>query len=101
PVVPLPNPTGLYVGVVSVSNPISSRAAGVVPIGRPVWHTRLYVLDGELRPAPVCVPGEVYLAGVQLWRVFLGRPCLTAGVFVAVPHGGPCARMYRTGDLVR
>ncbi|HEY4590906.1 MAG TPA: amino acid adenylation domain-containing protein, partial [Thermoanaerobaculia bacterium] len=70
-------------------------------IGRPLTGEQAYVLDGEMRPVPVGVPGALYLGGEGVTRGYLHRPDLTAERYVPNPYGAAGSRLYTVGDLVR
>jgi acyl-coenzyme A synthetase/AMP-(fatty) acid ligase len=94
-------PTECAVDVSWWACPPSAAAPAVVPIGRPIANTRLYVLDADLREQPIGVAGELHIGGVQVGLGYHNRPDLTAERFVRDPFGGSDDRLYRTGDLAR
>ncbi|MBT9588633.1 amino acid adenylation domain-containing protein [bacterium] len=80
------------------------RWPSVAPIGRAVANTQIHILDRQLQPVPIGIPGELCVAGVALANGYLNDPELTRQKFLANPFERPQAawdRLYRTGDLAR
>ncbi|WP_281688857.1 non-ribosomal peptide synthetase [Pseudonocardia thermophila] len=94
-------PTETAVEIVGYDVAALPADAATTPIGRPIGHSTVRVLDPWLRPTAPGVPGELYLGGVQLADGYVGRAALTAERFVADPYGIAGERLYRTGDVVR
>ncbi|MFZ2527904.1 MAG: amino acid adenylation domain-containing protein, partial [Rhodococcus sp. (in: high G+C Gram-positive bacteria)] len=110
--------TTVHVSFLALTAQMAGLSASV--IGRALPGLRVYVLDERLRPVPVGVQGQMYVAGAQLSRGYLGQPALTSSRFVADPFAGVSGAtgdvtggasgatgdvtggvMYRTGDLAR
>jgi amino acid adenylation domain-containing protein len=70
-----------------------------ISIGKAIANTQVYILDANLQPVPVGVPGELYIGGVGLARGYLNRTELTQEKFIHNPFG--TGRLYKTGDLAR
>jgi amino acid adenylation domain-containing protein len=93
-------PTEATVGMVVYEVTPDTPRNGSVPIGRPIWNTRIYLLDDQRRPVARGAEGEIYIGGAGIARGYLNRPELTAERFIASPfvEGD---RLYKTGDLGR
>jgi amino acid adenylation domain-containing protein len=95
-------PTETSVIVTAFEPKSSEEVPAVLPIGRPIANTKIHILDANLQPLPVGIPGDLYVAGPGLARGYLNRPEVTAEKFVRNPFSSqPGARMYKTGDVAR
>jgi amino acid adenylation domain-containing protein len=73
-----------------------------IPIGRPLANAQIYILDRQLQPVPIGIPGEMHIGGAGVARGYLNRPDLTAEKFILNPFtDDQNARLYKTGDAVR
>ena len=119
-------PTEATVGVLTYavnSRPIDYHTQ-IVPLGRPLPNTQIYLLDRQRQPVPIGVPGELYIGGAGLARGYLNRPDLTQEKFIPNPfensksrsqsvsnrsvvrcatqsQNSKLSRLYKTGDLAR
>jgi acyl-coenzyme A synthetase/AMP-(fatty) acid ligase/acyl carrier protein len=83
------------------NSPLSSATA-VVPLGRPIANMVVYILDQDMNPVPVGVPGDLYIGGQGVSNGYLGRPDLTAVRFMPDPLNPVSGRrFYRSGDRAR
>ncbi|QSJ14568.1 amino acid adenylation domain-containing protein [Nostoc sp. UHCC 0702] len=96
-------PTETTVGVLTyvVGNQADDLISETVPLGRPLANTQVYILDEELQPVPLGVPGELYISGAGLTRGYLNQPKLTAQRFISHSLLNQDLRLYKTGDRAR
>lgn len=99
------SPTETTIGCLTFETEVDSALASVsavVPLGRPIANMKVYILDQEMQPVPVGVPGDLYIGGRGVSNGYLGRPDLTAEKFMADPlNPGSGLRFYRSGDRAR
>ncbi|OWY66459.1 hypothetical protein B7486_36670 [cyanobacterium TDX16] len=96
----------------------TKQVSQTVPLGRPLANMQIYLLDPNLQPVPIGVPGELYIGGAGVARGYLNRPKLTQERFISNPWEKskvksqkskvkisrlptPASRLYKTGDLAR
>ncbi|MBO9733247.1 MAG: amino acid adenylation domain-containing protein, partial [Chitinophaga sp.] len=92
-------PTEAAIDVSCWTVPLLPALPAIVPIGKPVWNTSLYILDDQLNVLPAGASGELLIGGVQVARGYLNQPELSAAKFIDNPYAA--GRLYHTGDLAR
>lgn len=94
-------PTEATVGVTTFAVENQQNHTQTVPLGRPLANTQIYLLDEQIQPVPIGVPGELYIGGAGLARGYLNQPDLTAEKFIPNPFEETGSRLYKTGDIGR
>ncbi|MEH1781198.1 MAG: amino acid adenylation domain-containing protein [Nostoc sp.] len=92
-------PTETTVGVLTYSVDKNLPATPTLPLGYPLNNTQIYILDTNLNPLPIGIPGEIYVGGIAVARGYINQADLTAERFITNPFNG--SRLYKTGDLAR
>ena len=87
-------PTETSVIVTSYEPKRIGEIPAVLPIGRPIANTKIYILSKNLQPLPVGVAGDLFVSGPGLARGYLNRPEITAEKFVADPFSARTRRAY-------
>lgn len=90
-------PTEATVGSLTYEVPARVDKDAIIPIGRPLANTSVYLLDRDLQPVPNGAKGEIYLGGRNLALGYLNRPETEATHFITNPFR-PTERLYKTGD---
>ncbi len=93
-------PTEATVGCAVYRYQDERTGVAVVPIGRPMGNTQLYVMDSHDRLCPIGVPGQLHIGGSGLSQGYVGQPALTAEKFIHDRFAGQ-GELYRSGDIVR
>lgn len=98
-----PTETTVVATICDVSQPNTAQLERQkVPIGKPIQNVQAYILNKNLQPVPIGVPGELYIGGVGVARGYLHQATLTAERFLPNPYSLDAgARFYKTGDWVR
>ncbi|WP_428744953.1 amino acid adenylation domain-containing protein [Tenacibaculum sp.] len=96
--IPIKNLYGPTEASIDVTYYDTSKEDDIIPIGKPIWNTSIYILDANKNLVPVGCSGEIYLAGVGLAKGYLNKSDLTEERFVDNPFV-PGEKMYKTGDL--
>ncbi|MFQ4145490.1 amino acid adenylation domain-containing protein [Chlorogloeopsis sp. ULAP02] len=97
-------PTETTVGILTyfIEEIFTDATSNTVPLGRPLAHTQIYLLDNYCQPVPLGVVGEIYIGGDNVARGYINQPELTKERFIPNPFSSePGARLYKTGDLGR
>ncbi|WP_193200007.1 non-ribosomal peptide synthetase, partial [Nostoc sp. MG11] len=97
-----PTETTIEATLCNLSSLASTEYELEVSIGRPIDNVHVYILDQNLQPLPIGIPGELHIGGAGLAKGYLNRPELTQEKFIPHPFSNEYqARLYKTGDLVR